>query len=515
MGLSLPPWHLIEDTVYLAYLDDPNAEQLGLKILSEKILNAPADADDALRDWIFTHIKGAKRAPTKWGRFIAKAPGRLVGKYACNDVDRTLALWKYYVARGIQREPYDRERRLLPVLLGMEQRGVPVDVPGLQADRAQLEKGLKSLNRWLHRKLKDNEVNLDSKEELADAMEWADLVTEWIITAKGNRSVSAPNMREVGVEKKFVDAIELRSLMKIQLNTFVNPWLEMAEEMGKIYCTWNAVRSADVHDKKQVGARTGRLSSSPNFQNVPVRERGLSSPVVAAAPVDLRSRIMAPRGYKLICGDQAQQELRVLAHFAGGDLAQSYRDNPKFDLHAQVQDGAPVELQRWQAKILFFRRIYGSGIQGIADTIHVDYDVAKDLKRSLGHLVPGMNALDSLLQKKQHCVTWGGRFCPVEPQKYVEKFDRWMDFSYKLLNTLIQGSSADIIKEVMINYSEHPNRCGQLLLSVHDELVALVRSKLARSQRKVFLGCMEGIKLDVPMLADADIGKTWKEAKPK
>jgi len=91
------PWERVHDTMVLAFLTDPFGE-LSLKPLAEKLLGQPPVEQEAVREWLIGH--GVCRANDKaWGAHIAKAPGDLVGTYAIGDVDRTLGLYKHYMAQ--------------------------------------------------------------------------------------------------------------------------------------------------------------------------------------------------------------------------------------------------------------------------------------------------------------------------------------------------------------------------------------------------------------------------------
>lgn len=121
-GLAVPSWERIHDTLFLLFLDDPHQIELGLKPAAARLLNMPAEERDAVGDWLVERqpVPGVKISKSKssehyFGRYIAYAPGDLVGTYANGDVDRTEAifnlLWKKTVERGML-AAYDRERRL-------------------------------------------------------------------------------------------------------------------------------------------------------------------------------------------------------------------------------------------------------------------------------------------------------------------------------------------------------------------------------------------------------------------
>lgn len=91
------PWERVHDTMVLAFLTDPFGE-LSLKPLAEKIFGEPPTEQEAVRDWLVRH--GICRANDKsWGAYISRAPGKLVGTYAIGDVQRTVKLFKHYMAQ--------------------------------------------------------------------------------------------------------------------------------------------------------------------------------------------------------------------------------------------------------------------------------------------------------------------------------------------------------------------------------------------------------------------------------
>lgn len=93
---SLPyPVGRVHDTMFLAYLNNARERTLALKPLSEKYLGIPPDEQDEVKDWILAHVPKATKKT--YGAFICEAPGELVGRYAVGDVDRTYALYCYFM----------------------------------------------------------------------------------------------------------------------------------------------------------------------------------------------------------------------------------------------------------------------------------------------------------------------------------------------------------------------------------------------------------------------------------
>jgi DNA polymerase I-like protein with 3'-5' exonuclease and polymerase domains len=151
------------DTLFLAFLKDPYAADLGLKPLSVKDLGMPADEQEELRDWILENVKEAKRAKTKWGEHISKAPGQLVGRYAISDVDRTHKLYRKYIPEIRERgmlEAYKRELKCAPITMEMERNGVRVDRKGLKKCLIKFNEMDHDVMRAIAKKLRIDPKNL-------------------------------------------------------------------------------------------------------------------------------------------------------------------------------------------------------------------------------------------------------------------------------------------------------------------------------------------------------------------
>ena len=120
-GLAVPEWGKIHDTMFLLFLDDPHQRELGLKEAAARLLDWPAEEQDAIGEWLIANqpVPGVKISKSKssehyFGRYLCFAPGKLTGAYANGDVDRTEGLFKLLWKKTRDREmlePYDRERR--------------------------------------------------------------------------------------------------------------------------------------------------------------------------------------------------------------------------------------------------------------------------------------------------------------------------------------------------------------------------------------------------------------------
>jgi DNA polymerase I-like protein with 3'-5' exonuclease and polymerase domains len=556
LGLPLLPWHLIHCTSILGFLYDPNSQRLDLKELAYDLLGIEPRERDALREWIWANIPGSKAKKSNWGAFICRCPGKLVAPYAKADVKLPKRIFDFIYPKHIapdsgMQEAYDRERQLISVLLEMEREGVPVDVRALKREIKHWEQLEELTDAWIRHRLNAPDLDVDKGEQLADALEDADLVDEWILTPKAKkRSTSADNLAEVIKDPLFLNALSYRSRLVNSLRVFGRPWWEMAKETGSIFTVWNQVRQADMKKKKNIGARTGRLSSTPNFQNAPrspepvvfskrafekMKKAGEDAVLLDASffqfakknfsgiVIELpnpRGVVIADADRRVAVRDYSQQELRILAHFEGGALAQAYNDDPWLDLHNHARIGINnllgTNYPRKPIKNTGFGIIYGLGLDHLASDMGESRDTAKTLRDTYKALFPGLKEIDADLKERARADepvrTWGGRLFKVEPPMVIRGYRQ--TFEYKLLNTLIQGSAGDCMKQAMLNYAA-TRKHGRMLLTVHDELVASILRKTSafREEMSTLRIAMESVEFAVPMLSDGKAGRTWSSAR--
>jgi len=539
LNMELPEHY--HDTLYLSHLHDPREENLSLKPLAEKYAGDKPKERDALKEWILKHVPGAHDARTSktkdpylyWAACIHLAPGDLVGRYAMADVRMTKKLFDIfypYVKDNGMLDAYHRECYLMPSVWDMENSGIHLAHRKLKKDAQQREIVYNKIDTRVRRILKvGSDVNLDSPDELCDAMEYAGLVEEWIATKSGKRSTSIAAMREVVSHKNFLDLWQMRSMLKKIVTTYDRPWIEMADSNdGWIYPRYNQVRETDERNRKIIGTRTGRFSSSsPNFQNIPKRvNKTLKAKFAKAYPEmpfpNMRSYIIPDTpDHIFIDRDYSQQEFRLLAEFAGGALKDAYLQNPALDMHdqakAMIKELVNMDLERIKVKTVGFGLIYGMGLELLAGNMEVLTDEARRIKKAYLQAIPGIKKLSEELEATARedlpIRTWGGRLYYVEEETYVKKFDRVMDFYYKLLNYLIQGSAADVTKEAFIRI-EDACRQSEMRITVHDQFTRSVLKKYAREEMYEMKCAMESIETDIPMLSDGKWGTTWGSMKP-
>lgn len=540
--LALPPlrWEAWHDTLFLLFLTDPHAISLSLKPSAERILHVKAKERDALRDWILAHVPEAKLKPKSWGAWISRAPGGLVGRYAAQgDAMMTLRLfqrlWPQMMAGGML-AAYERERRLLRPLLDNERVGLRVDLDRLARDIPAYERAGQAADAWVRKRLSAPELNLDSNDELAQALLKSGVAKEddflWTAPSKrfpeGQMSVSKESLAGAVTDPRVLQVLGYRSRLATAVGTFMRPWREIASaNRGRIHTVWHQVRQGHGNDNDNSGARTGRIiSSDPNLLNLSKdfesKNDGYVHPAFLRSLPRLplvRVYILPEEGEDFIHRDYDQQELRILAHFEDGALLKQYQATPTMDVHNWVRDeirrvvGLNIT-DRTRVKTINFGDIYGLGVPGLVRKLKCSVEEARELKAAKRRAMPDVEELKRAIKQAaargEPIRTWGGRLYYVEPPRIQD--DDARTFEYKLLNYLVQGSAADATKEAVIRYHAMPNREGRFLVTVYDEVNGSApRGKPALRELLRFREAMESVEFDLPMLSSAKLGRSWGE----
>jgi len=369
-------------------------------------------------------------------------------------------------------EAYNRERRLMPHILRMEQRGINLDGPQLKHDTDFYWGKLDELDDAICAKL-GRVVDVDSGAQLADALEAAGLSRGFATTPTGLRSTAKESLIAAVGDDELLGHLLLRGSIATCLRTFMQPWLVQYEAHGRLFMKWNQIRNYS-----DTGARTGRISSSPNLQNIPVEWeelRGQLTKIGYPLPDDIlpqvRKYIIPDKGMIFIGRDYSAQEMKLLAHFTNGKLLKELQDDPTRDIHLIAAGIAGIT--RKVAKTLGFAVLYGAGVGRVAETLGCVVSEATRIKEQYLGALPEIKSfqkeLNAIGRSHTYTETLGGR--RYHSQKPAVIKGVFKSFEYKLPNYKIQGSAADQSKEAMIRYSE-TTITGKLVLTVHDQLVA-------------------------------------------
>lgn len=514
-------WRRYHDTMFLLFLADPYSPTLSLKPSADRYLGMRPLEQDDLKAWILANVAGA--TTKNFGAYISLAPGDLVGRYAIGDVVRTRGLFDLLYTKIVEEgmeAAYDRERRLLPILMSGSRRGMRVDREALELDERKYTGAHDIASHRLADSLGCSVDDLEHDNTYADALERSGAVTEWVYTPKSKkRSMAVDNLNIVRPDIKTL--VAYRSGISTCLSTFMRPWLELSKFDSRLHPEWNQVRTRGDGGADS-GTRTGRLSCSrPNLQNVPTEfVDSLGNPLRTPEGLPdfpfMRQYCLPEVGHVWIKRDFSSQEIRVLAHFEDGSLCEAYRSNPNLDPHQMAVDMINsligVVYARKDIKVTGFSLIYGSGATGIARKLGRAVSEGYAIKEAYLNALPGVKTLMQDVQRRgksgQPIRTWGGRLYYVEPSKEVG--GQFRDFAYKLLNYLIQGSAADQTKESLNDW--HDDRAGaSFIATVHDEINASAPKEEWQAAMERLTYHMNADRFDVPMLSEGFVGENWHD----
>jgi len=272
----------------------------------------------------------------------------------------------------------------------------------------------------------------------------------------------------------------------------------------------------------QTGAATGRLSSSnPNLQNIPIR---------TDVGREVRRAFVAEPGHVLIAADYSQVELRMLAHLSEDPaLMQAFVDGQ--DIHravaAEVYDVSPDEVtdgQRASAKMINFGIIYGITPYGLArrvDSLSNEQaaELIENYKKRFAGIDRFLQQCVDQAQDQGYVTTILGRRRAI-PEVHSTNRQRQALGERLAINTVVQGSAADLIKAAMVNLhrrlgNESSGLGGvKMLLQIHDELIIEAPQELTEQASEALQQEMvSAMSLHVPLVVDVGTGTSWYETK--
>jgi len=435
--------------------------------------------------------------------------------YAAEDADITLRLWqmlKPRLAREGRASVYERlERPLIEVLVAMESEGIRVDRQALASMSQHFAASMAELEARIH-DLAGEAFNIASPKQLGDIL-FGKMGLEGGKKSKtGAWSTSADVLDDLaagGVEIA-KEVLEWRQLAKLKstyadaLVTSINP------ETRRVHTSFS-----------MVGASTGRLSSSdPNLQNIPIR---------TPEGRQIRTAFVPEDGAVLISADYSQIELRLVAHIAGeASMIEAFRAG--VDIHAQTASevfGVPLDAMtpetRRRAKAINFGIIYGISGFGLARQLGISQNEAKSYIDAYFERFPGIRQYmqDMKLKAREEgfVETLFGRRLYIQGITAANPAQRGFA-ERQAINAPIQGTAADIIKLAMVKMM--PALCAagspaRMLLQVHDELVFecpehAAEESMARIREVMENAASPRLSLDVSLVAEASLGKSWDEA---
>ncbi|HZR92845.1 MAG TPA: DNA polymerase I [Gaiellaceae bacterium] len=403
-------------------------------------------------------------------------------------------------------ELYERvELPLTRVLAAMEEAGVRIDVYRMGEITARLSERVEELEARAY-ELAGERFVLGSTQQVARVL-FEKLGLTPGRKGKTGYSTDTRVLRTLRAAHEIVPVIEeWRELTKL-LNTYLGPLPSMIGEDGRLHTTFN-----------QAVAATGRLSTSnPNLQAIPIRtELGR----------EIRSAFVAEPGCKLVSADYSQVELRILAHVSGEPkLREAFARGD--DIHATTaaevlgKDAATLTKdERNVAKMVNFGIIYGISAFGLSENLDIPREQAQAYIDA--YLARFPRVQDFIARTIEHAQRDGyvttllGRRRPVPEIRAGNRQTRALG-ERLAVNSVMQGTAADLIKVAMVAVHERLRREGRasrLVLQVHDELLLEAPDAEVQAVRELVREEMCGAyPLDPPLAADIGVGADWNEAK--
>ena len=490
----------IFDTMVAAYLANPGRREYNLDALA---LDYFGFKKIPLKD-----LLGEKHAE----RTMDACPIQQVAEYSVEDAVITWrlreALEKELAEKGLTDLSRRVEMPLVPVLAAMEETGVAIDTTVLADISTNLGGRLARLQDQIHKQA-GHEFSINSPQQLAVVLFDELGMRPLKRTATRTRpSTDADVLEELASRHPLPRLVlEYRQLAKLK-GTYVDALPQLVNpETGRIHTSFNQTVTA-----------TGRLSSSdPNLQNIPIRTdegRQVRRAFVPGRPE-----------WILLAADYSQIELRMLAHFSGDPaLVQAFAEDR--DIHTFVASeifGVPeaevTSEMRRTAKVVNFSLIYGKTAYGLSRDLSISVGEAERFIDEYFARYSGVRALtaDILERAKRdgYVTTILGR------RRYIESIGamdpKRLTFAERTaVNTVIQGSAADLIKVAMVciwRRGRREARPSALLIQIHDELIFETPRRDIEAETAWIVGEMTGaMDLKVPLRVHVAWGKNWMEA---
>ncbi|WP_028576371.1 DNA polymerase I [Desulfomicrobium escambiense] len=395
------------------------------------------------------------------------------------------------------------EQPLTEVLVRMQRRGIRIDQAKFRDFLDMVQAELDRLTQRIHDQA-GGEFNIRSSQQLADVLFSKLGLKSKQKTPGGAQSTSSAVLDGLVGQHAIVDDIQEYRMYEKLRSTYLEPLPQLADAEGRIHTTFN-----------QLATATGRLSSSnPNLQNIPIR--GSLGP-------RMRSCFVAAPGKALVAADYSQIELRVLAHMSGDPtLLDAFAAGD--DIHARTAkilfDKAEVTPdERRKAKTINFGLLYGMGPQKLGRELGISLKEAKEFIEvyfsKLSRVRQFYEEIEEGARSVGYVTTLAGRRRML-PDINSRNVNLAQQARRMAINTVVQGSAADIIKKAMleVDKSRVIGELGaSLILQIHDELLLEVPQDAAREVGQAVAAVMSSVyDLSVPLAVDWGVGADWSEA---
>lgn len=450
----------------------PNLEFTDTMLISQIIdENASHGLDDMTSLWLGDDRLIKKRAVDEYVKANKlkswqQVPPIMLAERGEEDAVNTFDVYGVVRPKLTETKVYDLEKKLMLVLLRMERNGAVLDREYLVKLRQEIADLAKVIE------VKYSDILLTSPKQVGNYL--TKMGVKFKVYTKTGPSTATDALLLIDNPPECVqDIIEYRTLVHT-ISLYIDSFLEKMDENNIIHPNF-----------KQMGARTGRMSCvKPNLQQCPKRGR-LGAWIKSAFIGDITTY------------DYSQMEA-VLYAYDSGDKSMIEAVEQKRDLYGWLAETLTAKTdytkdERETGKKCFLGRIYGMG-DGKFKKLSQDFDADK-VKSFFGRLDEIQKNIDFQVQRKGYVETFIGR------KRHLD-----LNESYKGLNARIQGSAAEIIKQVMVSMPD--NLQDKMITQVHDELVF---KGLETKEKELVAEVMCDVK-PFKLRVEYGSGKNWWEA---
>ncbi len=516
-GYRLPKperWH---DGMLIAHILDER-KAVALQAVGDRIFgdDAKAHTEVAVKEWLKQETAARRSAAKHTGSELVRpnysdVPDEIMVPYAAHDVELQRNICGVLKPRltGDLRDLYELERETMVALYDAEKLGLCIDTDAAERFEHQLESDFDRIEDEAKKLAGSADFNPGSSAQIGEALKrrGADLSFARVLE-NGMPSTEKESLQAID-DQLASKVLEFRSASKMY-KTNVYPMLHPVED--KTY-GWRApyITNGRLHTNfRQVGARTGRMSSSdPNVQNWHRDD------------LRLRHLITASPGNKLVACDLDSIELRLFAAFVGGGKLLELMSSEDADLHTYTakmiglkdldRGGGVMESARQRGKKFNYTVIYGGGIRTIRRSFFVNQNEAKNYLFKYHEAFPEVGEFQSVIERtledKGYVRTPWGRRHRAYSQKTAARE------AYKFVNLLVQGCAADLFKESIVRV----HKLGiPMVTFTHDEILADVpKADAAEAAHEISIALTDHPRITdlIPLGADAKIVDRWSYAK--
>lgn len=435
------------------------------------------------------------------------------------------ATWNLYQAQESKikdvYEPYMVDVRLTPLIIEMKKRGVLIDRKAMEELTATIERDLFEKETILNDQYGITLEMVNSSKQLGKRLNDMGIHSP-ILTKTGTESWGAEALARL-IHYPMIPLIEEVKGYKKLLDTYMKGG--MADAIlsdGRIHCTFSPNKREDG------GTVTGRFAcSKPNLQQIPARDKQVGHSYGQA----MRALFIPEEGCMMSALDYSQIEYLLLAHFAVGPQAEWFREqaNAGVDFHTVAMSATGITT-RSVVKTFNYGVIYGMGWKTAMEKNYMLFeklakehgvtieqytqDIYNNYHAKLPVIRETMKVVQNISKMQGYVKTIGGRYQHKPKAAYDPATGKMNDFIYKMLNKLIQGSAADILKFALLKaYQSGVFDVLKMHLTVHDEnVVSVPYNRIgaeANGELKRIMDMSFHDKLLVPMKAACELGPNW------